>query len=133
MLELFSSLVGPDKLGGWVRSAVGALIGVFVAKWPWLSTVIDPATQNAIALAAAGLVVGIWQQTTKTDIAKVKMAEAVPSVVKIVSTDPVLVAATPPAVVQATQAEIRTAEIDKAAAGIPPGSAAKPTTPKGGS
>lgn len=76
MLALLSTIIGPDKIGGWVRSGVAALLGILIAKWPLLSQVLDPATQSAIGFAAAGIVVGLWSQVTKTEAAKVAMVDA---------------------------------------------------------
>jgi hypothetical protein len=43
-----------------------------------------------LATFLSGIAVGWWSQLTKSDAAKVQMAAEVPSVTKIVTTDPVL-------------------------------------------
>lgn len=94
MLQLLSNLIGADKLGGWVRGGVASLLAILIAKFPGLSGVLDPGTQAAIGVLVSGIVVGIWQQLAKSDAAKVQMAAEVPSVTKVVTTDPAVVAAT---------------------------------------
>jgi hypothetical protein len=76
MLPILANLIGPDKLGGWVRSGVASLLAIVIAKWPGLSAVIDPSTQAAIGVVAAGIVVGAWQQLSKSDAGKVGMVDA---------------------------------------------------------
>lgn len=72
-LGFLSQFINADKIGGWVRAGVAALFVAAVAKWPILGTYIDPAIQTQIAAVIAALVVGAWQQMTKTDSAKVAM------------------------------------------------------------
>jgi hypothetical protein len=86
----WGKLVDADKLGGWVRAGAASLLATVVAKNPTLSAYLDPVTQAAIATALSGVAVGAWSQLTKTDAAKVQMAAEVPSVTKILTTDPTL-------------------------------------------
>jgi hypothetical protein len=79
MFAILASLIGPDKIGGWVRSGVAALLAMVIAKFPGLADVLDPATQAAIGVAVAALVVGIWQHLTKTDAAAVSKVAALAS------------------------------------------------------
>lgn len=64
-MGIFVKLIDAGQLGGWVRAAVGALLTVLIAKWPLLSSVLDPATQAAIGVAVSGLAVGIWSHIAK--------------------------------------------------------------------
>jgi len=101
MLDFLSKLIDADKLGGWVRAGVSALLGLLISKWSVLSSILSPDMQNAIGVAVAGLVVGLWSHLTKSDTAKVAMAAEVPAVKNgggIQVTDPAIAAATPPAV-----------------------------------
>lgn len=101
ILPLLSKFIDADKLGGWVRAGVGALIAAVIAKWPGLSSILDPSTQAAIGVAVSGIVVGIWSQLVKSDAAKVQMAAAVPAVKQITVTDPAIAAVPAPEVVMA--------------------------------
>ena len=76
MLQVLASIINADKLGGWVRAGVASLLGVFIAKWPLLGTILDPATQAALGTVVAAIVVGVWSQLTKSDAAKVAMVDA---------------------------------------------------------
>lgn len=100
-LGFLAQIIGPDKIGGWVRSGVGVAFVAAVAKWPILGSYIDPSTQTQLAAVVATLVVGVWQQLTKTDNAKVKAAAALPGVAQVVvkktATDGVAAAAADPA------------------------------------
>jgi hypothetical protein len=64
--KLLVALVDTSALGGWVRAGVAGAVGIGIAKWPWLSTVFDPATQAALAGAAATIVVGVWSHVAKS-------------------------------------------------------------------
>lgn len=98
-MSFLSQFVDSNKIGGWVRAGVAALIGSAIAKWPLLANYLDPTVQQAIGVAAAGVVVGVWSTLTKTDEAKVKAAAAIvdPETGKktVVITTPALAAATP--------------------------------------
>lgn len=76
-LTFLTQFIDANKVGGWVRAGVAAAIGAAITKWPWLSQYLDPATQAALGVAAAGVVVGLWSQLTKTDKAKVQAAAGV--------------------------------------------------------
>ena len=82
-LTFLTQFIDASKVGGWARSGVAAGLGAAIARWPWLSQYLDPATQAAIGVAVAGMVVGVWSQLTKTDSAKLAAVEAMPSVTKI--------------------------------------------------
>jgi hypothetical protein len=99
MWEILAKLIDADKLGGWVRAGVAALLGLLIAKWPVIGNLVGPELQEAAGVLVAGLVVGLWSQITKSDTAKVAMAAKVEAVEKIEVSDPAIVAATPPEVV----------------------------------
>jgi hypothetical protein len=84
-LSFLTQFFDASKVGGYARSGVAALLGIAIAKWPALSTVLDPATQAALGLAVSGAVVGIWSQLTKSDDAKLAAVEALPGVQHIVT------------------------------------------------
>jgi hypothetical protein len=98
MLAILSKFIDADKLGGWVRAGVAALLGLVISKWSVLGSVLTPDLQNALGVLVAGIVVGIWSTLVKSDTAKVQMAAEVPAVKSIQVTDPAIAAATPPAV-----------------------------------
>ena len=77
-MNFLTQFVDASKVGGWARAGVSALIGIGIAKWPLLGTVLDPATQAALALAVSGTVVGIWSQLTKNPAAKVAAVNDLP-------------------------------------------------------
>ena len=68
--SFLSQFVDANKLGGWVRAAVGALIAAGIAKYPGLGSIIDPTTQAEIGVAVSGLVVGLWSHYSKVLAAK---------------------------------------------------------------
>ena len=102
-LSFLTQFFDASKVGGYARSGVAALLGIAIAKWPALATVLDPTTQAALGLAVSGAVVGIWSQLTKTDAAKVAAVNALPKdqvlgvVVAPTATDGVLAASQNPA------------------------------------
>jgi hypothetical protein len=65
-MQLSDAIRQRRQLGGWTRAFVASLIGVAIAKFPGLSDILDPSTQNALGVAAASLVVGIWQHYAKS-------------------------------------------------------------------
>jgi hypothetical protein len=71
-MDILVKLVSADKLGGWVRAAVGALIAAGIAKYPGLKDIIDPATQAEIGVAVSAVVVGAWSHYVKDLAAKSK-------------------------------------------------------------
>jgi hypothetical protein len=77
-LTFLTQFFDASKVGGYARSATAALLGIAIAKWPALGTVLDPTTQAALGLAVSGAVVGIWSQLTKTDAAKIAAVNALP-------------------------------------------------------
>ncbi len=79
-----SQLVDANKLGGWTRAIVAALLSVAISKWPTLSPYMTPEVQLALGILVSSGVVGIWSTLTKTDAAKLKQVEAMPEVKQIV-------------------------------------------------
>jgi hypothetical protein len=102
-LSFLTQFFDASKVGGYARSGVAALFGIAIAKWPFLNTYLDPATQAALGLAVSGIAVGIWSQLTKTDAAKIAAVNALPPdqvvgvVVAKTASDGVLAAAQNPA------------------------------------
>jgi hypothetical protein len=102
-MSLLTQFFDASKVGGYARSGVAALLGIAIAKWPALNSILDPTTQAALGLAVSGMVVGIWSQLTKTDAAKMAAVDALPKsqvlgiVVAPTATDGVLAAAQNPA------------------------------------
>ena len=109
-LSFLTQFFDASKVGGYARSGVAALLGIAIAKWPALATVLDPTTQAALGLAVSGAVVGIWSQLTKSDAAKVAAVEAMPRsqiagvIVATTATDGVLAASQNPAMPKAIMA-----------------------------
>ena len=66
LMDILSKLVDADKLGGWVRALVSAVIGIVIAKLPGLSVILTPELQSYLGVTVATLVVGIWQSYVKT-------------------------------------------------------------------
>src|ERR1017187_3599792 len=102
-LSFLTQFFDASKVGGYARSGVAALLGIAIAKWPALATILDPTTQAALGLAVSGAVVGVWSQLTKTDAAKIAAVNALPKdqvvgvVVATTASDGVLAAAQNPA------------------------------------
>ena len=63
---IFVRLIDADKLGGWTRAGVAALLALLLAKWPALAAIVTPDMQAAVAVAISGFVVGIWSQIAKS-------------------------------------------------------------------
>ena len=82
-LGILTQFIDANKIGGWVRAGVAALLVALVAKYPPLGTILDPSVQTQLAALIATVVVGLWSQLTKTDAAKLKAAAALPDVTKI--------------------------------------------------
>ncbi len=83
-LSFLAPFVDANKIGGWVRAGVAALLTVVIGKFPGLGAYFDPATQMALGVFVSGIAVGIWSQLTKTDSAKIAAVAALPEVTKIV-------------------------------------------------
>ena len=102
-ISFLTQFFDASKVGGYARSGVAALLGIAIAKWPALNSVLDPTTQAALGLAVSGVVVGVWSQLTKTDAAKVAAVNALPKdqvigvVIAKTASDGVLAAAQNPA------------------------------------
>jgi hypothetical protein len=90
MWEILAKLIDADKLGGWVRAGVAALLAIIIGRWPVVGSLVGSELQTAVGVLASGIVVGIWSQLTKSDAAKVAMAANVDAVKKIEVTDPAL-------------------------------------------
>lgn len=65
-MDFLTSLVDADKLGGWVRASVGALLAAGVAKWPALHDYMTPDVQAALGVVLSGLAVGVWSHVAKS-------------------------------------------------------------------
>lgn len=65
-LKLF---VNTSKVAGWTRALVGAGFVALFADLPWLHQYITPETQQALAVAASGIAIGIWSHIAKTKAA----------------------------------------------------------------
>ena len=65
MWDFVKTLIDADKLGGWVRAGVAALLALIVAKNASLGAIFSPEVQTAIGGAVALVVVGIWSQIAK--------------------------------------------------------------------
>ena len=65
--QILISMINADRLAGWTRALVAALLGV-VASWSGglLAPFLTPEIQVAIGTAIATLVVGLWSQIAKT-------------------------------------------------------------------
>jgi hypothetical protein len=64
-LSFLSQFINTSAVGGYVRAGVAAGLGVAIAKWPWLSQFLSPATQTALGTAAAGIAIGAWSHVVK--------------------------------------------------------------------
>lgn len=64
-MKFLATLLSADKVGGYVRAGVASGLGLALARWPLLSAYLDPVTQNALGIAAAGLAVGLWSHIAK--------------------------------------------------------------------
>ena len=59
--------INADKLAGWTRALVAVLLGYVAASFGGvLAPYLTPELQTAIGMAAATIVVGIWQQIAKS-------------------------------------------------------------------
>src|ERR1700745_1410791 len=65
VVDLASKLISNDKIAGYVRAAVAAGFAMLIAKYQPLGDWIPPAAQDAIALAVATFVVGVWSHIVK--------------------------------------------------------------------
>lgn len=83
-LSFLTQFVDANKIGGWVRAGVAAILVAIVAKYPPLGNVLDPSVQTQLAVLIATVAVGLWSQLTKSDAAKLKAAAAIPDVKQIV-------------------------------------------------
>jgi hypothetical protein len=62
---LITQFINADKVGGYVRGLVAAGLAALIAKYPPLAGILDPATETALEVAAAGIAVGIWSHVAK--------------------------------------------------------------------
>lgn len=63
--NILVSLVDTGKLAGWVRAIVAALLGAAIAKWPALSSYLDPTAQAALGVVVSAIIVGAWSHVAK--------------------------------------------------------------------
>lgn len=64
-VNLASKLVSNDKIAGYVRAAVAGIFAMLIAKYQPLGSWITPEIQDAIAVAVATTVVGMWSHVVK--------------------------------------------------------------------
>ena len=76
-LGILTQFIDANKIGGWVRAGVAALLVALVAKYPPLGTILDPSVQTQLAALIATVAVGLWSQLTNTDKAKLVAAAGV--------------------------------------------------------
>jgi hypothetical protein len=68
MWKWIVSLVDTSMLAGWVRAGVAAALGLLVTKYlagTVFAGMISPDMINAVSIAVAAAVVGVWQQIAK--------------------------------------------------------------------
>lgn len=65
MKQILASLVDSSKLGGWVRAGAASGLCMLIAHVPVLKDILDPATQNAVAVAVSMVAVGVWSHFVK--------------------------------------------------------------------
>jgi hypothetical protein len=66
ILSVLSKFVDAGKLGGWVRSGVGALFVMAIARWPVLGDIVPADVQVELAAAFATVIVGLWSHLAKS-------------------------------------------------------------------
>jgi len=65
-MQFLVKLIDADKLGGWVRASVASALGLALAKWPALGTIVGPDFQAALGVILSGIAVGIWSSIAKS-------------------------------------------------------------------
>lgn len=76
LVSLAARFVNAGVLGGWIRSAVGALFVAAIAKWPVLGSIVTPDVQVELAAVLATIGVGIWSHLAKSLAARAALASA---------------------------------------------------------
>lgn len=71
-MDIIFSMLSADKLGGYVRAGVAALLGIVAAKSAWLAPFLTPEIQTAVGVAVSGAVVGAWSHFAKSVAATTK-------------------------------------------------------------
>lgn len=64
-MDFLTTLIDADKLGGWVRAGLGALLATGIAKYPGLTDYLTPEMQAALGVFVSGLAVGLWSHIAK--------------------------------------------------------------------
>lgn len=64
-LKFLSMFINADWVGGHTRAWVAAGLALAIAKYPGLSSYLDPGTQAAIGVAVSGIAVGVWSHVAK--------------------------------------------------------------------
>lgn len=64
--QIIVKLVDTNKIGGWTRALVAALLTMLLAQWPPLAAIVTPDLQAAIAIAISSAIVGVWSQIAKS-------------------------------------------------------------------
>jgi hypothetical protein len=75
-VTLASKFVDNGRMASYVRGAVAALFAMLIAKAPFVGHYLDPAVQDAVAVAVATVVVGVWGHVVK-DAADAQVKQAV--------------------------------------------------------
>ncbi len=70
ILKFLGTVIGPDKVGGYVRAGAGAAL-TFLFTWantkiPYLSSILTPELNATLAVATSTAVVGVWSQLVKS-------------------------------------------------------------------
>lgn len=65
MFKGWTTLIDASKLGGWVRAGVASALTAVLAKSPAVAQWVDPSMQDAFAMFASAVVVGIWSHLAK--------------------------------------------------------------------
>lgn len=69
-MNFILTLIGPDKVGGWIRSAVAtALGGVAISlspQIPWIKDILSPEVIQGIAASLSVAAVGLWSHLAKS-------------------------------------------------------------------
>jgi hypothetical protein len=65
LLDFLNSILGADKLAGYVRAAVAAGLTWFSLKYPLLGAFFTPGVAEAVQVIAVAAGVGIWSWLAK--------------------------------------------------------------------
>jgi hypothetical protein len=73
ILQFIGTLIGPDKVGSFVRGlvagAIALAVSAFAPKWPFIADLLDPAAIDGIALTVGGAVAAVWAALVKKPVA----------------------------------------------------------------